>query len=139
MGRWTESTLGSAWYCQNMNTVAPLTQLLNFQEFILLPPFLKDVFARFLIIALFVIITKRKRLNKPWYIHAIKYLTVVTSGLSCDLRMMISVSWHEITYTAFLSDQSKGLDNVYYAERRIRKYLCKFAIFVCKQSVWKVI
>ena len=45
------------------NTVAPLTQLFHFQEFILLPHFLKDVFAGFLIVALFVIEKNWKQLK----------------------------------------------------------------------------
>ena len=45
------------------NTVAPLTQLFHFQEFILPPHFLKDVFAGFLIVALFVIITNKEMIK----------------------------------------------------------------------------
>lgn len=63
MGRWTGQPWVQLGTVRITNTVAPLTQLLNFQEFILLPPFLKDVFARFLIIALFVIITKKETIK----------------------------------------------------------------------------
>ena len=45
-----------------------------------------------------------------------------------DLCVLTQNNFHSI-----LSDQSKGLDHVYYAERRIRKYMCKFA-YICLQT-----
>lgn len=51
-----------------MNTVAPLTQLVHFQELIPLPHFVNDVFASLLVVALFVI-GSNKEMVKLTLVH----------------------------------------------------------------------